>query len=74
MAYSRLLMALPDAQEILGGTSRSTIYELIGRGELIKVNIGRRAFITSESIEKYVQRLSEGAAKQEAATVRGGVQ
>ncbi|UXA15250.1 helix-turn-helix domain-containing protein [Mycobacterium sp. SMC-8] len=36
----------------------TTIYELIKRGELVKVNIGRRSFITADSLAAYVDRLS----------------
>ncbi len=41
----------------LGGISRSTLYALISEGELRRVNIGRRAFITGESIDNYLKGL-----------------
>lgn len=56
-----LLVPIPGAQAKLGGLSRTTIYELINRGELVKVNIGRRGFITAKSIAAYVDRLSTAA-------------
>ncbi len=46
----------------LGGVSRTTVYELAKRGELVHVNIGRRGFITAVSIDAYIERLT--AAKQ----------
>jgi excisionase family DNA binding protein len=36
----------------------TTVYELIKRGEITKVKIGRLGFITSESLEAYMDRLS----------------
>ena len=45
----------------LGGIGRTKIYDLIDHGELVKVNIGRRAFVTAKSIAAYVDRLSEAA-------------
>ncbi|MDG5483342.1 helix-turn-helix domain-containing protein [Mycolicibacterium gadium] len=54
----RLLVSISDAREVLGGIGHSTIYELVSQGEIIKVNIGRRGFITSESLDAYVSRLT----------------
>lgn len=42
----------------LGGVSRTTVYELIKRGELVHVNIGRRGFVTAASINGYIERLT----------------
>jgi hypothetical protein len=50
---------VPDAQNQLGGISRTTLYELINAGELVRVNVGRRSFVTSESIAAYVNKLSK---------------
>ena len=52
---TRRLVAIADATAELGGVSRSTIYDLVNRGELTKVNIGRRGFITAESLDVYVE-------------------
>lgn len=60
-SVERRLVPIPDARSELGGIGHTTIYELIARGELIKVNIGRRAFVTSESLAAYVDRLTEAA-------------
>jgi predicted DNA-binding transcriptional regulator AlpA len=57
----RRLLSIPEARSELGGIGHTTIYELIERRELLKVNIGRRAFITAESLAAYVDRLSEAA-------------
>ncbi len=61
MALQQLLAPIPDAQIMLGEISRSHLYELIERGEIKKVNIGRRSFVTIESIEAYVARLAGSA-------------
>jgi hypothetical protein len=55
------LVSIPEARAVLGGIGHTTIYDLIKRGELLKVNIGRRGFVTSESLAAYVDRLSEVA-------------
>lgn len=58
----RRLVAIPEARQALGGIGRSTLYELITRGEVIKVNIGRRGFITADSLDAYVERLTSRSA------------
>ncbi|WP_286135180.1 helix-turn-helix domain-containing protein [Mycobacterium sp. UM_Kg1] len=45
----------------LGGVGRTKVYELIRQGELTLAKIGRRSFVTSESIEAYVDRLVAAA-------------
>lgn len=57
----RLLVPVPDTCAQLGGVSRTTVYELVKQRQLVKVNIGRRGFITAESLAAYVDRLSEAA-------------
>jgi hypothetical protein len=57
----RLLVPIPDACAELGGVSRTTVYDLVDKEELVKVNIGRRSFITGESLAAYVSRLREAA-------------
>jgi hypothetical protein len=54
----RLLVPIPGACSELGGVSRTTIYELVKNGDLVKVNIGRRGFITGKSLAAYVNRLN----------------
>jgi hypothetical protein len=57
----RLVSILEAREEWLGGIGHTTMYGLIKRGEVVKVNIGRRSFITAESLARYVDRLSEAA-------------
>ena len=57
----RLLLPYDDARITLGGIGRTTLWELVERGELVRVNIGRRGFITAKSIAAYVDRLAEAA-------------
>lgn len=56
---NRLLLAVPDACAALGGIGRTTLWELVSRGELTRVNVGRRSFVTMKSIAAYVDRLTE---------------
>ena len=53
-----LLLSIPDSCVELGGISRTTLYELINNGHLVKVNIGTRGFITGQSLTKYVESLT----------------
>ena len=57
---TRRLVSIPDARAELGDIGH-TNHDLINRRELVKVNIGRRSFITAESITAYVDSLSETA-------------
>ncbi|MCV7298091.1 helix-turn-helix domain-containing protein [Mycobacterium barrassiae] len=56
---SKRLIPIPEARQLLGGIGHTTVYELVKRGEILKVNIGRRGFITSESLEGYMDRLTK---------------
>jgi excisionase family DNA binding protein len=56
MQPGRLINSIPQSQERLGGLSRSTIYELIYQGELEVLKIGRRTFITEESLKNFIQQ------------------
>jgi len=55
------LVSITDAQAILGGISKPTVYSLVSRGELVKVKIGRRGLITTASLDAYIQRITEEA-------------
>jgi excisionase family DNA binding protein len=59
-----LLIPIPTACNMLGGITRPTVYNLINAGELHRVKIGKRAFITSASIDAYVERQMQVAAAQ----------
>ena len=58
MTQFRRLVPIPDARHVLGDIGRTTLYELVNGGEIVKVNIGRRGFITSESLDAYMDRLT----------------
>ena len=60
----RILVPYNEARYALGSLGRTTLYELIERGELERVHIGRRGFVTAKSLASYVDRLSEEAAAQ----------
>ena len=57
----QLLTPIPDVCAALGKVSRTTVYELVNQRELVKVSIGRRSFITTESLVAYVERLAAAA-------------
>ncbi|WP_273491600.1 helix-turn-helix domain-containing protein [Gordonia otitidis] len=54
-----VLVPIDSTQNRLGGIGRSTVYKLVNEGKLTKVNIGRRGFITADSIRAYVESLTE---------------
>jgi excisionase family DNA binding protein len=60
-AVNRLVSIQEAREKWLGGLGRTTVYELIKRGELTQVHVGRRSFITAKSLEGYVNRLQEAA-------------
>ena len=51
------LLSIQDACEQLGGIGKSMLYELIAKGDLTQCHIGRRAFVTGDSINQFVERL-----------------
>jgi hypothetical protein len=57
----RLLIPYDEARRLLGDIGRTTLYELIERREVVRVNIGRRGFVTSKTLAAYVDRLSSVA-------------
>ena len=57
-ATTKRLVSIPEARQLLGNIGHTTLYELVNRREIVKVNIGRRGLITSESLEAYMDRLS----------------
>lgn len=61
---TKLLMPIGEARAALGGVGRTMIYDLISRGEIQKVNIGRRGFVTAASLVAYVDRLTAAAASE----------
>jgi excisionase family DNA binding protein len=57
MVKTALMYPIPEAVEVLGGMSRSTLYELLAAGEIEKVKVGRRTYITRDELERYVRGL-----------------
>ncbi len=45
-----------EAREQLGGISRTTLYQLFGRGELLTVKIGRRRMVPQSEINRFIER------------------
>ena len=56
----RHLVPIEDAQHELGGIGRTTLYRLIEDGQLVRAKIGRRAFITGDSIAAYIESITQG--------------
>lgn len=54
----RHLVPIEDAQSELGGIGRTTLYRLIDEGHLVRARIGRRAFITGDSIAAYISSIT----------------
>ena len=50
------LISISDVQHRLN-VSRSTVYRLMDRGEIRRMNIGRSVRIPSEDVDAFVQRL-----------------
>jgi hypothetical protein len=61
-APQRRLVPISEACGELGSVSRSMLYELVNRGDLIRVNIGRRSFITADSLAAFIDSLETAAA------------
>ncbi|BCO40589.1 hypothetical protein MINTM001_17280 [Mycobacterium paraintracellulare] len=57
----RLLLPQGEVRTLLGGISRTKVWELVNAGELVRVNIGTRSFITAKSVAAYVDRLAAAA-------------
>jgi len=54
-----LLLSIPAAARLLS-IGRSTVYELIWKGDLTAIKIGRCVRIRRRDLEAYVDRLAEG--------------
>ena len=52
----RALYSIPETQHLVGGISRPSLYGMMERGEIDRVVIGRRVFITAESIDRFIAR------------------
>jgi excisionase family DNA binding protein len=60
MDDGRLLVPIPEGIHALG-VGRSTFYRLIRSGELQQVRIGRRSFVTEQSLRNYVDRIVQAS-------------
>jgi len=61
LALPRLL-SIQETCRQLGGTARSRVYVLIGDGNLKTVKLGRRRFVTTESIDRLIDKLARRSA------------
>ncbi len=52
----RLLLTIVEAANLLG-VGRTTLYELLARGELQAVRIGRSRRVPRQAVDDYVNRL-----------------
>ena len=57
-----LLHDITTVQKLLGGVSRSTVYELFASGQLKSVKVGKRRFVTNDEALRYVGSLEVAAA------------
>jgi excisionase family DNA binding protein len=55
-----LLLTVPEAARVLG-IGRSTLYELIARGALDTVHIGRAHRVALTALNEYVEKLQRSA-------------
>jgi excisionase family DNA binding protein len=51
----RLLLRLPEVANLLG-VGRSTVYELVQRGDLPAVHVGRAVRIPSAALQRWVEQ------------------
>jgi hypothetical protein len=57
MDDDRILYSDNEARRLLGNIGRSKYLQEVDAGELERVHIGKRAFVTAESLRRYVERL-----------------
>ena len=58
---NRLLISNADVKRMLGNIGDTTLWELKKSRQLEGVRIGRRSFVTAESLRAYVERLRSAA-------------
>ena len=63
MATEKLAFSIRETRENLGGISNATMYKLISDGEIATFNIGRRRFVSHESIRDYIRKQEKRATK-----------
>lgn len=60
MTTDRKLIPYQEARHMLGGIGPTMFHGLINDGRIERVKIGRRGFITQESIDTFIDGLSDG--------------
>jgi excisionase family DNA binding protein len=55
-----LLVSITEAGRVIG-VGRTTVYDLIRRGTLPAVHVGRRVLVPVDALEEYVARLRSDA-------------
>ena len=63
----RDLHPIDELCELLGGISRTTLYQIVKEGRLKLVKIGSRSFATDEEKNRYLASLKQGAVDARAA-------
>lgn len=53
---AKLLYRVPEAAEVTG-ISRSTLYELMSRGQLESIKVGRSRLIPHDALEEFIARM-----------------
>ena len=56
--HGEALNSIAAVRERAGGLSRSMVYRLIRDGELQRVKVGTRSFITESSLQAFFERLT----------------
>ncbi|BBF68417.1 excisionase [Sphingomonas bisphenolicum] len=59
-----LLLNNKDARSALGGIGNTSFFALINQGKLKRVKIGRRTFVTVESVREVAQGAADPAARK----------
>jgi excisionase family DNA binding protein len=54
----KLLVSIPEAAVVVG-LGRTKLYELVARGEIATVRIGRAVRVPVRALEDFVERLQE---------------
>jgi hypothetical protein len=68
---NRLLYPYDEIRALLGGIGRTSLFGLIDAKDLQRVKIGRRAFVTADSLRAYVERLGSVTAEATTSALAG---